>query len=382
MAGCATTPDMTDFSAQTVALQTSIAEEQQQVIVQYDTIIALTERGKAENWFGEPVLPASTAEEQRAAQTLAEEYAPTKWREERQSVLGVTAQVDGLLGDIAAYSTALVNLAAKGETGRESVGQALGSLKNIANIASIGTAGIPEVAVRLAEELGELITRAQAQQTLAEAMAVVADGRGAQKVAGILNAYLSEDVADLVFALTSDRLLLERYKVGPDTVRFYSRNAPWRARQRSFALLNLDDAARQERLGSRSEAQLYADLLSCYDPDAHGCPRASAVSGLAASQLLLAMVSAEVRGYLDTKSELETWESTRIARISAIASALDAWASEHDRLAAYLEECAGVRAFRASCGTYSAANLKAAVDRIRGVLSDLEIEPARPTDGG
>ena len=370
MTGCAT-PDMTDFSTQTAALQTAVLTEQQEIVSQYDAIIALTERGQDEGWFSEPVLPAATARETQAAETLRERYAPKKWQEERSSVLRVTGEVDGLLEDITAYSIALVNLAAKGETGKESVGNALGSLKKISSAASIPAAGFPDVAVKLAEELGDLLTRAQAQTSLAAAMAVVADGQGAQKVAGVLKAYMNEDVSDLVLALRRDRTLLERYNVGPDTVRFYNLNAPWRASQRSYALLNLGDAARQERLGNRSEAQVYADLLNCYKPDAQGCPRASAVSGLAASQLLVGMVSAEVRGYLDTKSELVMWETARVERIAAMGAALDVWAMEHDRLAAYFKQCAGVRVFKAACAPYSAATLKAAVGRIGAIRSSL-----------
>jgi len=370
MTGCAT-PDMTDFSTQTAALQTSVATEQQEIVSQYDAIIALTKRGKDEGWFKEPILPATSESETQAAETLREKYAPQTWRKENGTVLQVTAEVDGLLEDIAAYSTALVNLAAKGETGKESVGAALGSLKKISSAASLPAAGFPDVAVKIAEELGDLITRAQAQESLSAAMAVVADGEGAQKVAEVLRAYMDEDVSDLVGSLRADRLLLERYNVGPDTVRFYKKHATWRARQRSFALLNLDDATRQERLGNRSEAQVYADLLNCYKPDAQGCPRASAVSGLAASQVLVGMVSAEVRGYLDTKAGLVAWKKARDDRIAAIGSALDAWATEHDQLAAYFKQCAGMRVFKAACAPYSAANLKAAVGRIGAIRSSL-----------
>jgi len=369
---------MTAFGDQTAALQVSVANENQEIVKQYDAIITLTDVSDREHWFDAPILPGSK-DDLDAAALLHKNYAPKTWRDERANVLTITATVEELMIHLTAYSSSLGSLAAKGETGRDSVDKAMGSLKSIADIAGVSTAGMSTAAatvvIKVAGEIADLVTRAQAQASLNAAMNVITDGGGAQKVARILREYSAAE-ASLVDSLGRDRIMLERYRTGTNLVAFYNLESSWRARERAFALLNLDDAARNEALRSRSEAQLYADLLKCYSPTGRGCPRASAVSDLASAQLLLRTVSQDARGYFDTRDQIQAWEKQQKDRLSAIADAADVWAQEHDRLAAYFHECAGIRAVYASCGTYSATNLKAAGERIQGIFSSLKTAPS------
>lgn len=380
VAACGANPDMTEFSAQTAALQVTVAAEQQEIIKEYDRIIRLTGQAAREEWLEGTSLPASSQAESGAAAKLPKTYDPADWRKERGEVLAFTRQVDGLMADITAYSTSLVNLAAKGETGKKAVEDSLGSLQNIANLVNVAGASVPAAAVTLLKEIGDLVTRAQARKSLDKAMSEIARNKGAQKVADVLKAYFEEDLAPLADSLRTNRVQLERYKTGPNMIRFYNAYASWQSRDRSFALLLLDDAARQEKLGNRPEAQLYADLLKCYDAGARGCPRASAVSGLASALILLDAISDDARAYYETKRKVEAWSKQRRDRVAAIGTALDAWATEHDRLANWFAKCAGAGGLKKSCGAWSAANLQAAVERIKSVQSSLENAPAE--EGG
>lgn len=377
---CGANPDMTEFSAQTAALQTTIASEQQEIIGEYDRVIRLTEQAGSEKWFERLAFAPSSPQESTALANLRKEYDPDKWHKERREVLEFTNQVNGLMSDITAYSTSLVNLAAKGETGKAAVNESLGSLQNIANLVNISGVAIPAAAVSILEEIADLVTRAQARKSLAEAMSEISRNNGAQKVASLLKTYLEDDLIPLSDSLRTNHVQLERYKTGPNLIRFHNRFSSWQAQDRSFALLLLDDAARQEALGSRNEAQLYADLLKCYAPEAKGCPRASAASGLASVLILFKAVADDARTYLETKRSIDIWSKTRRDRAAAIGVALDAWANEHDRLADWFVKCSGNGAFSKSCGAWSAANLKAAVERIDNIQSSLETAPTAGTE--
>lgn len=371
VAGCGANPDMTEFSAQTAALQAAVAAEQQEIIKQYDQIIRLAEQAVEEEWLKEPPLPKPTPRELAAAKTLRESYDPDAWLMERGKYLALTRDVDGLMADVAAYSTSLVNLAAKGETGKAAVKESLGSLKNIANLAGLAVAPVPAAAVEVLEKIAELVSRAEARESLDDAMSEITRNNGAQKLAKLLNIYFRDSLEPLAFGLGKNRVMLERYSVGPNMIAFYNNHKSWRARDRSFALLNLGDAARQERLRERSEAQLYADLLACYDADARGCPRASAVSGLSSTLILLDSISKDARAFYETKRKVEAWSKQRDRRTAAIGAALEAWAIEHDRLANWFAKCAGAGGLKKSCGAWSAASLQAAVESIRSVRPDL-----------
>jgi len=370
--GCSTV-DLKDFSDKTADLQASIAAEHQEVISQYDEIIQLAKLGKKEDWFRQTVLPASNQVEQAAIENLAAAYTLDSWLSERKEFLGIATDVDKLLETLVAYSTALSNLAAQGETGKEAVEGATTSLTNIAKIVDPATAGIPGNIIAVLTEVGDIYTRAQAQEKLSDAMSLVASHQGAQKIAEVIKAYVDNGMVPLVSGLKGSRMQLERYKAGPDMIRFYNNQSTWQARQRTFALLNLDDAARSEAFSGSTEAQIYADLLKCYNADSSGCPNASAISGLASSQLLLRAVQSDVRQYKNTETGVLRWAKKRMSNGSAIKDAIDAWAVEHDRLSSYLAEFAGFRALKGDCGAYSAANLKMAIERVKNTLSEGEV---------
>ncbi len=371
-AGCSTV-NLHDFSDKTLGLQTTIVSEHQEVLTQYNEIIVLTQLGEKEKWFEQTVLPASNKAEEEAIKNLAAAYNPQKWVEEKKDFLSVATDVNELLNTLVAYSTAIANLSAKGETGKKAVEEAAGTLTNIAKIVDPAAAGIPSEIVAILKEIGDIYTRAQAQEKLSDAMNLIASQQGAQKIAVVINAYVDKGLIPLASGLKSSRIVLENYKAGPESIAFYNLQSTWHAQQRTFALLNLDDAATAtEVFQRRSEAQIYAALIKCYSADNSGCPNASAISDLASRQLLLRAVQEDVRRYKDIKMKTLSWAGIRKARGEAIKAAIEAWAIEHDRLASYLNECAGFRALKGECGAYSAANLEAAIERVTGVLSELE----------
>src|SRR5688572_19512713 len=120
ISACAT-PDMTDFAKQTATLQTAIAAEHQEIASQYDESIRLADQGKAESWF--------------PTDRIAMAYDPAKLRVERKQVAEYAMQVDQLMASVSAYTTSLVNLAAQGETGKDAVDQAFGSVTSITALA-------------------------------------------------------------------------------------------------------------------------------------------------------------------------------------------------------------------------------------------------------
>jgi len=341
LAACAT-PDMTDFAKQTTALKAAVATEHSEVAKQYDATIRLGTQLQQDRVY-EP-----GSDEGKAIAARVERLTT-----ERKQVADTAKQIDRLMADVSAYTTSLANLAAEGETGTEAVEQAFGSLTAITGLVSPGVS-IPAVAVDVAKAVGQAFTRAQAQYSLDAAMSEVTSIMGAQKLATVLKAYFQGE-SGLIVGLRTPRTQLERYRVGPNLVGYYTNYQKW------------------------AEARVYPELLTCFRNDDETCRLSPDVAAtLAGSQDLYMGATPHAQSFFAARAEVEAWSKQRQDKIAAIGVALDVWAQEHDRFAAYFRECAGLRVLRARCGAYSAANLAAAVATIQTILSDLSTMPEDP----
>jgi hypothetical protein len=342
LAACAT-PDMTDFAKQSAALRAAVATENSEVAKQYDNTIGLGIQLQQDGVF---------PRDSRNAKDIADRV--EKLNTQRKQVADNAKQVDELMADVSAYTASLANLAAQGETGSEAVEQAFGSLAALTGLASPGGVSIPQPVVEAAKAVGQAFTSAQAQRSLDEAMSEVTRIQGAQKLADVLKAYLQGESL-LIVGLRTPRTQFERYKVGSNLIGYYLNYQTW------------------------VEARVYPELLTCFRSDSEKCHLSPAVAEtLAGAQDLYVEATPHAQSFFQARAEVEAWSNQRQAKIAAISVALDAWAVEHDRFAAYFRQCAGLRVLRVGCGAYSAANLAAAIATIQTILSDLSTTPADP----
>lgn len=370
LVGCATA-DLNGFSNQTVALTSAVSEEQQAVAVKMNEVVVLTRLADQEGWFKEPVFPSEDGSAERDVADLAERYKTSTYVERRQRFVDLAEAVQETLDAINRYSTSLAELAGAGETGREAVERSVGTLNNIASTLG-GPAGlIGGAAGQVVAEIGDLVTRAQSQKRIEEAMALLAGSDGAlRKTVDLIKELLDVLERDFVEPLHTQIIVLEQYRHGPGLISFYEASSSWMYSNRAFYLLRMDDEARSEFIENTTEKKMYEALRACLD-DSPGCPQASLADGLAARLLLVAGIEDDYRAFEAAKAHMEEWRRMRVERIELLRRALDTWADEHDAIYQSIQSCGGFAALRPACGNWSEANLRSAIDKIKQVFPNI-----------
>ena len=367
--GCATA-DLSGFSDQTTALMVSVSNESQAIADKMNDLISLAELAEAEKWFKEPILLGEDFDTEDDVKALAGIHTVATYTILRNDFGDRTDEIGETLDAIAAYSTSLAELAAAGETGREAVQKSVGTLDGIATTLG-GPAGlIGDTAVSIVKEIALLVTRAQAQNRIEDAMEILAGPDGALRQTVVILQQMLDILANKfvnpTFNLTN---VLERYRHGPGLIAFYNGSDSWLDRNRAYHLLAMDNEARKEHLQDATEEDMYIGLLACLD-DKPGCPHASLAAGLAAQLTLLSEIQNEFEAYEAAKRSNDEWRNRRISSIAQIKRALDAWADQHDSIYDSLSACGGFKALKPGCGNWSEANLREAVEKVESILSD------------
>ncbi len=378
--GCATA-DLSGFSDQTTALMVSVSKENQAIADKMNEVISLAELAKAEGWFDEPVFPSEDGDAEADVASLAESYNVSRQVALRRKFAGRSDDILETLDAITAYSTSLAELAAAGETGKEAVQKSVGTLNTIVTTLG-GPAGIiGGTAVNIVEEIGDLVTRAQAQNRIEDAMEILAGPDGAlRKTVVLLHQMLDNLETQFVTPAYDQVNVLEQYHHGPGLIAFYNGSNSWMYRNRAFYLVRMDDEARKEFIQNKTEQEMYKGLQACLD-DQPGCPHASLAAGLAARLTLLADVKDEFEAFEAAKRSNNEWRNRRITSIARTKRGLDAWADQHDAIYNSLQSCGGFKALKPGCGNWSTANLREAVEKIERILPD-STSPNSPADGG
>ena len=371
ISGCATKADLSGFSDQTGALMSAVNDEQQAVAVKMNDLIALTRLAEQEGWFKEPVFPSDDGSAENDVAMLAERYSTARYLELRENFIGLAGAIQQTLNSISQYSTALAELAAAGETGREAVTKSVGTLNSIASTLG-GPAGlIGETAANVAREIGDLITRAQAQERIEDAMSLLAGDNGAlRKTVELLKQLLDTLENKFVKPMHNQVMVLEQYRHGPGLISFYESSSSWMYSNRAFYLLRMDDEVRREFIADMTEQKIYKALKACMD-DSPGCPQATLASGLAARLLLMANIEDEYRSFMAAKKTSELWRHVRVQRIEQLKIALDVWAAQHEAIYESIQQCGGFNALKPGCGNWSEANLRISIEKIKQTFPDI-----------
>ncbi len=366
--GCAT-PDFKPFASETATLGGAVSAEQSEIVAHF-------------------VQTKAKAETRDSTDSRVDQLAT------QQAAYAANAVALNAVLDVAViYSTTLVDLAAAGETGSAAVDSLAQSLKGFASALSVVLPVIPVWAGELAKEIAQDVTRIQAQKSLAEA-ARTADPTVAKiaRVITDLNAWPSGPQAAIVTGLQSTEEGVLRDIVGRNRIAFYQGinvrkvTIPDRAPQTRLEYFfgDVDDRiakqnpaagicgiaplepvrdARGQPVKDSSGNQLFAPTSAQRDDP--NCLTGQTVQGLQAIVTLLAGIEPQFQAYTRDLAASRGWLEQRKATSAAISAAATAWAAEHGKLAAKLEECGGLHALRSSCGNLTFANFKLAVERVR-----------------
>jgi hypothetical protein len=315
IAACSTTPNLTGWAEQTSTLRTTIEQENSIVVKRIDHVITEAKLAAEENWDMEG---AGDPEE------LVKD-----WKKHRKAYLQSAGEMNATWQAISQYADAIASLAAAGETGRAASESLLASTTQIMNIAAPGIGfAVGSTFEALFGEIAEIVTRMQAQKTLALTMDLL--DPEIRKLTG-----LSIDIATdfgsgegIPSTIWTDERSLITAGYGPSRMHWYETNKGW----------------------SKNES-LYRDLNE----------GTATVEEVAARAILLDALSEQFRARERARDKADSWFQTRANTQERIINAITVWQQEHHNVYAFLEKCGGSRSLRVECGNYNLENLKHAV---------------------
>jgi hypothetical protein len=316
-AGCTSTPDLSAWSSASTDVANAVSAENRAVIDRVDSAIAEINLGIAADWNIAPTTLDS-------------------WKTTRASWKNSNETVDAAMAAMVAYAQALANLAAAGETGKDSIRKMTESITAIAN--TLGqTFPIAGPVVNFMTFLGGEWNRAQAQDSLADAMTQTQP-----------------------HLLRLQMLLNEAANV-----------------QRPF----INRVASLERQLARKEAGIR--IMNRYKRERDSLRAAIAsgpagASGTAAQVTLLNEMETRLRIREAKINAASIWAEGRKAALDQILKAATAWRDTHAEAAKLLTTCGGFRALKPACGTLTAANLKVVAGYLQAILDRGKKQAAGP----
>jgi hypothetical protein len=371
LAGCAT-PDFRPFAAETAALGGAISTEQAEVVARLAQTIAKTQ--------------TRNANDGRVAD----------FEKQKASYAANAAAVNVVMTTAVSYSTALVELAAAGETGAKAVTSLTDTLKGFSSALGVAlpVASIPAWASALAQEVAQAVTRIQAQNSLADAT------KAADPTITRIAAALSElyewpkgPQALIVSGVQASEEGVLQDIAGRHRMAFYRGinvkevsvdKRPEQSRLEYFFGEAADRVARQSPAAGICGIAAWVpmrDEKGAFVTDKNGnpvfvaepgtpkddpnCLTGQTLQGLNAIVTLLAGIEPQFQAYTRELALSRKWREQRQEASVRISQAAKQWAAEHARLAEALEECGGLRALRRNCGNLTFSNFKLAVERIR-----------------
>ena len=352
LAGCAT-PDLRPFATETARLGAAISAEQAEVGLHLARVSA---RAEARNPQDDRVGTLTRFQSEYSAKAAA---------------------VDAVMSVAVDYSTSLVELAAQGETGAESVQSLAKSLEGLSGALgmAVPAANIPAWAARLVQEIAAYITRIQAQNNLAAAMQQADPAVG--KMASAIASIYSPNGPQLKIATALEALEegILRDEVGANRLAFYRSLNVVKVKQAGAAQTRIEHFFGEvaDRVGQRNQGVNLCGMTRTAAPlgaaarDEPPCLSGTMVQELASMSTLLAGIEPQFRGYNKELAASRMWLQQRNAVVPPIAAAARAWAAEHRQLARTLDACGGMRALRRDCGNLTFANLKLFVGRVKAI---------------
>jgi len=316
--------------------------------------------------------------------TQIEEWAETKedankWIEQRKRYVVQKLVVSAVLSDTVKYSTALVELAEAGETGSAAVDSIVKTMNGFASV--VGIAGMPanfatSVAGKALKEIATAVTRVQAQNKLRDVILTTSGTDGAITLMAALIEDIYADVQlNFIAALNREERRLIQNRIGVNALQFYRSISDDRELENYYANLRLllPDKSQNpsaKRFCEISKTEKMVGGKKVVEVKNTSCILGVEIQSMAALHQVLAVLQPKEIQYKDLNSKAAKWQKARTGKAAAIVAAVKVWVVEHQKLADVLEQCGGLRALNSKCGNLTAANLKAAVEKIKAIYKE------------
>lgn len=227
------------------------------------------------------------------------------------------SKVEGTFAVLTVYSSAIVELAKAGETGSESIDKIASTIEEAAVAVDVAIPAVSQtgrMVFNFVKILADAYTRSQAQESLGEAMAAAQPA-----IESISNELISSyqtngSVYKITIALSETEQNLIAAVTEPDLPGTY--------------LLAVDSF----------DTDTAARLKPAFD------------------------------SYIEAWTASEQWARARLEKSQAIIAAVNAWKSEHARVAAFLKKCAGLqfKPFEQGCDNMDFSHLLGLIKTLKG----------------
>jgi len=347
LCGCTATPDLSTFANASKELKAGVNDVEQQVLGKVNYIAESLETGRKVGFV-------QTSEGVLQRWELFSNKAPDAFKASQKDFITHLATVNATMSAMVQYTEALATLAAAGETGSESSQSMIESVNSIFSTLSIAYPGgsiVSDGVANATNEVAQLFTRIQAQDSLAETMS------SAQPAVDALANLISEQ-SETLSKLTSGLARLERQIIDAN-----------------YGRAKMDyyhDFSSYEAMDN-----LYADMQTCAsnhkdDLEALWSCHITKEKAIGSRLDTLARISDEYNSYISEKMNTKKWTNLQRQKITAIQISVKAWANTHKNAATLLNKCGGMRSLRNSCGSLSVSNLKASIDWLKSIKEGFE----------
>ncbi len=289
------------------------------------------------------------------------------------------AVVDKLYMELVAYSNALAELAAAGETGKEAVESLTGSISDFGSAVGLGPVGLgSDLAKEILGTIALIWTRVEAQEKLHDAMSVLESPISDIAEGGVID---SGGVPAIEYVR---RLTVQLYAAdgnnpqaniqGNIIEQVTGLERPW-----ALEYVGSEQVGLYVRMikpvgqGGNRINGLYnylADWGVTVSANAGNClidrcfPEGVTPSEVAALIDLVKQSEATYLRYREALDEIAAFKASRLAANATIAKAVSVWRAEHKKIYEKLDSCGGFKALRSKCGNLTVANLKAVAEEL------------------
>ncbi|NQZ58704.1 MAG: hypothetical protein HRT88_14715, partial [Lentisphaeraceae bacterium] len=290
-----------------------------------------------------------------------------------KAFIGHTATIDGALAAMVSYSDALANLAAAGETGKESVESLKESVQSISDTLSIAyppSAVAYEGFTTLLSEVADIYTRIEDQDSLAIAMEKAEPA--VDNIVRLINEQ-STLLERLSVNISTLRVTALRGLNGPAKIGYYEKFHAYRNIEDLYESILVDCTCDREPSNnnplpdycSGTEHEKNTAILQCH---------LTREGALASRLTTLERIKSESVIYRNALTAEYKWSETTIKQLKATSAAAVAWLSTHKKAATFLAQCGGTRSLKSSCNNLTVNNLKSAIERLKVIRDGFDTD--------
>lgn len=359
LSACTTTPDLSSFAEESKQLRASIGHSHTELIQKVGDLNERIGSGKTKGWV------KTDSEGRKPYEVMTLEDA-NGFRSNTVAFDNHVATIDATLSAMVAYSDALSNLAAAGETGKESV-QSL--KKSVSSITSTLGIAYPPSAIayegftELLAEVADLYTRVEAQESLASAMSNATPAVDKLALTIQTQSALLEQLTVNVMNL---RIAAVRGHYGSAKIGYFEKFNAYKNMEKLYGSI-LTDCSCDRSPAAGTPLPKYCTKTPAERNDGIFECHLTRETALTSRLTTLGRINDEHSAYVAAIASEQKWAKSMLAQLKAASAAAAAWASTHQQATTLLIECGGKKSLTPSCGNLTVDNLQSAIDRLKNI---------------